>query len=414
MARIERVLPTRGTVRYMRALICSGGGTGNVHPLVPFARALGELGVRVAWAVAPGQQATVRDLGFEGFAVGPSAGVEQLASRERGADMHQIDQATLARIVIDGFASLAEASVPRLAAVVKQFQPDVLLRDATAYAAWIVGEQMNVPVALFDFGGVPPAIAARVAGPRLNQLREAFGLPADPDLAGIYRWLVLVGAPPGWTAAGKLGPTAHLVQPPDFDCAEIRNPPAWLDTLCDHQPVVYATLGTVFGNSPGVWQAIFEAAALEPEVTFVATVGDLPDEYAPLTGNVRVERYIPHSYVLDIASAVIAHGGYGTTMGALRHGLPIVFLPMQAADNILNATRTAAQGAGIVIPQAGQTAPAIRDALRRVLSEPTFRNAAGQVASQIAQQPSPGQAAQLILRLARTRQPIVRTSPLAP
>jgi UDP:flavonoid glycosyltransferase YjiC (YdhE family) len=395
----------------VRALICSGGGAGNVHPLVPFARALTELGVRVAWAVVPAQEATVRDLGFDSFAVGPRDGLEQLAGRERGAGMRQLDQASRARTISGGFAALAEATVPELTAVAYEFQPDVLLRDTTAYAAWIVGERMNVPVALFDFGGVPPALAARVAGPPLGRLRALFGLPADPDLAGVYRWLVLVGAPPGWTALDNLARTAHLVQFPDFDGAEIRHKPAWLDRLRDHQPVVYATLGTVFGNSPGVWQAIFEAAALEPEVTFVATVGGLPGQRTPLPGNVRVEDYIPHSYVLDIASAVIAHGGYGTTMGALRRGLPIVCLPMQAADNVLNATRTAALGAGIVIPQAEQTAPAIRDALRRVLSDPAYKNAAAQIGSQMAQQASPEQAAQLILRLARTRQPVVRASP---
>ncbi len=395
----------------MRALICSGGGAGNIHPLMPFARALTELGVRVAWAVAPAQQVTTRDLGFESFAVGPRDGLEQLASRERSTDMRQLDQATRARTIIGGFAALAEAAVPELTAVADEFQPDVLLRDTTAYAAWIVGERINIPVALFDFGSVPPLLAARVAGPRLNRLRAVFGLPANPDLASMYRWLVLVGAPPGWTSLDNLAPTAHLIQPPDFDGAETRHKPAWLDTLRDHQPVVYATLGTVFGNSPGVWQAIFGSAALEPEVTFVATVGDLPDQHAALTGNVRVERYIPQSYVLDMASAVIAHGGYGTTMGALRRGLPIVCLPMQAADNVLNATRTAALGAGIVIPQAEQTAPAIRDALRRVLSDPAYKDAAGQIASQMAQQAPPEKAAQLILRLARTRQPIVRTSP---
>jgi UDP:flavonoid glycosyltransferase YjiC (YdhE family) len=397
-------------VTQVRALICSGGGSGNVHPLVPFARALSALGSRVAWAVSPAQQATIRGLGFESFAVGPSKGLKELASRERSTELRELDEVDRARSIIDGFASLAQATVAELAAVVEQFQPDVLLRDTTAMAAWIVGERSGVPVALFDFGGVPPSVTARVAGPRLNQLREVFGLPADPGLASVYRWLVLVGAPPGWTSADRLAPTAHVLQPPDFDWAEIRQKPTWLDALRDEGPVVYATLGTVFGNSPGVWQAIFRAAAQEPEITFVATVGPSgpAGQYEPPSGNVRVETYVPQSHVLDIASAVICHGGYGTIMGALRRGLPIVSLPMPAADNILNATRMSALGAGIMVPQTDQTAPAIRGALGRVLTEPGYKRAASQIAAQIAEQPSPEQGAQLIQTLARTRRPILR------
>jgi UDP:flavonoid glycosyltransferase YjiC (YdhE family) len=393
----------------VRALICSGGGSGNVHPLVPYARALSALGTRVTWAVSPGQQAKLRNLGFESFVVGPSDGLERVASRERRDDMRKLDEASRARIVMDGFAGLAHATVSELTAVVEQFQPDVLLRDATAYAAWIVGERTGIPVALFDFAGAPPSVVAQVAGPRLNQLRGAFGLSPDPSLGSMYRWLVLVGAPPGWTRVEKLAPTAHLIQPPDFDCAEIRDKPAWLDALRDAgRPVVYATLGTVFGDTPAVWQVIFQAAAQEPGTTFVATVGALGqhDEFRAPTSNVRVESYIPQSYVLDIASAVICHGGYGTIMGSLRRGLPIVSLPMPAADNIRNATQMSALGAGIMLPQVLQTAPAIRSALRRIFTEPGYKRAAGQIASQIAEQPSPEQGAQLIRRLASTRQPI--------
>jgi UDP:flavonoid glycosyltransferase YjiC (YdhE family) len=394
----------------MRVLICSGGGSGNVHPLVPFARALSELGSDVTWAVSSAQQAKVTDLGFECVAVGPRAGLQELASHERDAGMRELDEAGRARSITDGFAALAHATVAELTTVVEDFQPDVLLRDSTAMAAWIVGERTGVPVALFDFGGVPPSVTAKVAGPRLNQLRDGFGLPADPSLASLYHWLVLVGAPPGWTPVDRLAPTAHVLQPPDFDCAELLERPAWLDALPAGRPVVYCTLGTVFGDSPAVWKAIFEAAAREPDITFVAAVTPpaRPSQYADVAGNVRVGAYIPNSYALDVASAVICHGGYGSIMGALRRGVPIVSLPMPAADNILNATRMSALGAGIMVPQAEQTAQAIRGAVGRVLTEPSFKRSVGQIASQIAQQPSAAEGAQLIRRLARTRQPILR------
>jgi UDP:flavonoid glycosyltransferase YjiC (YdhE family) len=393
----------------MRFLICPGGGYGNLHPLVPYAQAMAALGHDVAFATSPAHVQTVASLGFEGYAVGPADGIDEIITAELKPGLRELDQAGRAAIVIDAFATLAQATVTDLAAVVEHWNPDALLRDTTALAAWIAGEQAGVPVALFDFGGVPPAIAARVIGPRLNRLRDAFGLPADPALATVYRWLVLLGAPPGWSDPGDLPATAHLLQPPEFDRAPIQARPPWLDAFGRGRRVIYATLGTVFGDSPDAWDAIFAAAAEEPELTMVATTGALAAErLSALPPNVRVARYLPQSYVLDAAAAVISHAGYGTLMGALRRGLPMVCLPMPAADNLRNASRMSALGAGLVVPRAELSPATIRQALRRVLTEPRFRQAAGRIAAAITALPPPEHGALLLERLARSREPITR------
>jgi UDP:flavonoid glycosyltransferase YjiC (YdhE family) len=337
-------------------LICPGGGYGNLHPLVPMAQALAGRGHPVAFASSPMHLGTVRELGFEGFGAGPPEGISQIITAETTAELAGLGEAGRAGRagrVIDAFAALAEATVPDLSAVVRRWRPDVLVRDTTAFAAWIAAEDAGIPVALFDFTGVPPPLAARVAGSRLNRLRAAFGLPADPALASIYRWLVLLGAPPGWSDLRHLSPTAHLLQPPEFDRAPVESRPGWLDSLPGRSRVVYATLGTVFGDSSDTWEAIFAAAAAEPALSLIATVGPAgnPQRYGALAANIRVERYLPQSWVLDAADAVIAHGGYGTLMGALRRGLPIVTIPMAAADNLRNATRVAALGAGLMLPE---------------------------------------------------------------
>jgi hypothetical protein len=180
----------------------------------------------------------------------------RIAAGETAAELAELGEGARARKVIGAFAALAEAMVPELSAVVRRWRPDVLMRDATAFAAWIVADDAGIPAALFDFAGVPPSLAARVAGPTLNRLRAAFGLPADPALASVYRWLVLIGAPPGWSDLDQLAPTAHLLQPPEFDLAPIVPRPGWLDSLKGRSRLVYATLGTVFGDSPDIWAAI--------------------------------------------------------------------------------------------------------------------------------------------------------------
>lgn len=394
----------------MRFMICPGGGYGSLHPMVPLARALADRGHAVAFATAPMHLQTVRELGFEGFQAGPADGISGIARGETAASLAALGEADRARNVIGAFAALAEAMVPELRALVLRWRPHVVVRDATAFAAWIAAEQAAVPAALFDFGGVPPSLAARVAGPRLNQLRAACGLPPDPALESIYRWLVLIGAPPGWCDLAQLAATAHLIQPPDFDRAPIEARPGWLDGLKGGSRLVYATLGTVFGDSPGLWAAIFAAVTAEPELSLIATVGPAGDSraFGALPARIRVETYVPQSYLLDEADAVIAHGGYGTLMGALRRGLPVLAIPMPAADNLLNATRVTELGAGIMLGQGQRDAAAIRQALRRVLDEPGFRLAARALAAATEALPAEHFAAGLLERLARERRPVIR------
>jgi UDP:flavonoid glycosyltransferase YjiC (YdhE family) len=133
-----------------------------------------------------------------------------------------------------------------------------------------------------------------------------------------------------------------------------------------------------------------------------------PQRFGALPPNIRVERYVPQSWVLDAADAVIAHGGYGTLMGALRRGLPIVTIPMPAADNLLNAARVTALGAGLMLGPGQRNAAAIRHALRRVLDETGFRHAAGDLAAATAALPTAQFGACLLERLARERRPISR------
>jgi UDP:flavonoid glycosyltransferase YjiC (YdhE family) len=396
----------------VRFLICPGGGYGSLHPLVPLARALADRGHDVAFVTAPMHCGAVRELGFECFSAGPAGAISGIAATETTAGLAQLGEADRARRIIDAFAAVAEAMVPELSAVVRRWRPDALVRDATAFAAWIVAEQAAIPAALFDFTGVPPALAARVVGPQLGRLRAAFGLPEDPALDSIYRWLVLIGAPPGWTDLNLLAPTAHLIQPPEFDRAPIESPPAWLDSLADGSRLVYATLGTVFGDSPATWAAIFAAVAAEPGIRLVATVGPATDPrgFGALPPGIRVERYVPQSWLLDRACAVIAHGGYGTLMAAVRHGLPALAIPMPAADNLSNATRLAALGAGLMLAPGRRGAEEIRQALRRILDEPAFRQSAGDLAAATATLPSEHAAAQLLERLARERRPVMRAT----
>ena len=96
--------------------------------------------------------------------------------------------------------------------------------------------------------------------------------------------------------------------------------------------------------------------------------------------------------MLPSCDVVVGHGGSGTTLGALAHGLPMLLVP-KGADQFDNAARCEEAGAAIVLAPDDVTADAVRDALLRLLDDPSFRPSAERVAAEIAAMPSPSEAA---------------------
>ena len=120
-------------------------------------------------------------------------------------------------------------------------------------------------------------------------------------------------------------------------------------------PLVYLTFGSVAAAShlpyfPALYRAAIDALAPLP-VRVLLTIGDDRDhaELGPLPANVHVERWVAHDTVVAHAAVVVGHGGYGTTMGTLRDGVPLVVLPLFSLDQWANAAAVAAAGAGIAL-----------------------------------------------------------------
>jgi len=197
--------------------------------------------------------------------------------------------------------------------------------------------------------------------------------------------------------------------PPGLDdgpAHRFRTPPApaapplpdWWERPAD--PLVYLTFGSVSGSLPlfpGLFRSALDALASLP-VRVLLTVGGDADLAAlgPLPANAHVEPWLPQDDVLSHAAAVVGHGGYGTTLGALAHGVPLVLLPLFAGDQWRNARRVAQLGAGLLLEDGDRLAmeppgpavmAAVPGAVERVLTEPRFRRTARRVGADIAALP---------------------------
>ncbi|GAB3402808.1 glycosyltransferase [Flindersiella endophytica] len=381
----------------MRVLFTTTAGSGHFHPLVPIARASVKAGHHVAVACPASFRPTVEALGFPTCAAGRD-GMSDPEAAELYArvlalpldDPASIDAGN--RLVMRIFSGPnVRIILPQLRAAVDKFQPDLVVSEEGEFGGPVVAELLGLPYATVGIG--LQQLAGRWAdsvSEALDPIRVANGLPSDPDLAIHHRHLQLTYSPATLEDPGIVRlPTTHVIRPELFD-DHADPPPAWLADLPD-RPTVYATLGTEMSKLPGVYpdlfRAILDALAGEP-VNLIVTVGrDLdPAGLEPVPGNAQVERYVPQSRLLPHCAAMVCHGGSNTVLGAVAAGLPLVLTPI-AADGPLNAERCAQVGLGVVLQPNERTPEQIRAAVRAVLDEPGYRDAAKQVAAEIESAP---------------------------
>ena len=131
------------------------------------------------------------------------------------------------------------------------------------------------------------------------------------------------------------------------------------------EPLVYVSFGSVTAGGhlpfyPALYRAAIEALAPLP-ARFLLTVGEERDhaELGALPPNVTVERWVPQDEVLPRAAAVVTHGGLGSTLGALAHGVPLVVLPLFSLDQWFNAAAVARAGAGVALDAERHTRRAV-------------------------------------------------------
>jgi len=384
----------------MRVVVSNFGGDGHVRPFLPLLAALREAGHELAVVTLDDSVSVFESAGFDTVGVRPSRPridpmeVAGLAASDRPAYVIESFLAIaidFARVILDEFSDRP---------------PDVLVRENVGWGAWLAGACLDVPDATFEFSPAPVGVYQQWFGHLFNDARLALGLPAEDELESLDRWLTIMGAPPGWLEPEYLTPTTHLVQPPP-DVAVGGGLPDWVHSLGSDVPTVYLTMGTEFNRTPGLFPMLLEA--LGPlDIEVIATIGRSldADQIGPIPPNVHIEQFIPQALVLEHCDAVVGHGGYGTVMGALRNGLPMVCVPLASIDNVLNAQRLARLGAGLAITEAERTVAAIGQATTAVLTETSYRTAAQQVAREIDDLPPVEVAVRLLEELATTRSPV--------
>ncbi len=131
--------------------------------------------------------------------------------------------------------------------------------------------------------------------------------------------------------------------------------PAWVGR--SDRPLVYLTLGTVVATDEVLRPIIDGLGELDADVLLAlgsadgATLGSIPR-------NVHVEDFVDQPAVLAHADLAVHHGGSGTILGALSHGVPQLILP-KGADQFWNADMMALADLAAVLEPSAITPDAI-------------------------------------------------------
>lgn len=183
-------------------------------------------------------------------------------------------------------------------------------------------------------------------------------------------------------AALRLVGTAPQLDPPDNTARNLRQvgpliPMPGPMTSAPDEPCVLVSLSTfAFPSAPGVLASVLAALEQVPAQVICTTGPALDPSEVPPRAGLSVHRYLPHPKVLPQVSLLIGHGGHGTTMQALAHGIPVLVIPLDPQTDQPSVGRSVSDaGAGATLGR-DATPDQIRQVVTRLLTDEPSRAAA--------------------------------------
>jgi len=187
------------------------------------------------------------------------------------------------------------------------------------------------------------------------------------------------------------------------------NLPDWWQDLEGNQPVVLVTQGTVATNPVELLIPTLKALEQEDVLVVGTTVGvDITPFLSSIPANARLEPSIPFALLLPYVDVMITNGGFNGVQMALANGVPLV-VAGQTEDKPEICARVEWSGVGINLRTKTPRPEQIRQAVKKVLTDVSYRDKAKALQAEINQYHSAEMAATLLEQLALTKQPILRS-----
>jgi UDP:flavonoid glycosyltransferase YjiC (YdhE family) len=177
--------------------------------------------------------------------------------------------------------------------------------------------------------------------------------------------------------------------------------PIWLPRLDKTRPTLYFTMGST-GDTHFFNEAVRVFGGSRYQV--MITTAGLPIEQLRRHDNVFVEELADGDSLMSVSHVAITHGGNGTVYQALAHGVPVLGIPT-LFDQEINLQRVEALGAGLRLARRNYCTERLRQAVERVIGDPSFSRSARRLGQRMAQYDAPRAAAFHIAHFAETGDP---------
>ena len=142
------------------------------------------------------------------------------------------------------------------------------------------------------------------------------------------------------------------------------------------RPLVYISMGTVINDRPDFYGKCIEALRGEDADVIISCGGAVDrDALGALPDNIKVYPYVDQLDVLSRANAFITHCGMNSVSESLYMAAPMVLYP-QTSEQKAVARRAAELNTGIILED--DSAEGVRAAVRKLLDDPRYAQAAGE------------------------------------
>lgn len=377
----------------MKVLFASLGNYGHVFPLIPLAQAAQAAGHEVWFATSEQFHPTVEKAELRPVASGltvPEAFIEaaggQAFLEANGGTVQASDvpPEVLASLAVKAFGSvLPRSAFADLTPVLDSVRPDLVVYESFNPGAAFAAAAAGVPAVGHSIGRVSPdPLIPQELFATASDLGVADKIGQGPTLGNPYIDICPAAVQnPEFLASG-----AQVIPQRPVPYSEPGELPAHVTQ--GEGPLIYLSFGTVVGSAEllrtaidgllplGVRVLVATSALVDP-----AELGELPDRVVTLP-------WVPQLEALRHATAIVHHGGHGTTLASLATGLPQLILPRES-DGLGNAPAVQATGAGRLLLGEDVSAEAVETEMRTLLTDEAHREAARRVAGEIAALPGP-------------------------
>ncbi|MCI4146684.1 macrolide family glycosyltransferase [Streptomyces sp. MMS20-AI2-20] len=353
---------------------------GHINPTLPIVAELVRRGHQVTYHTSP---AFSEEIAATGASV----------HRTPGGDLPLPDP-PIPLLMLQGLATGTLGLLPPLLEELSRIGPDLIVHDSACVWGAVAARELAVPAVssftTFAFNRYAPSptrlsrdlLGAAAHRPRSaasyirsrHRLYRRFDTRGVPllDLANIRQPLNLVYTSPAFQPGIEAFDRSFRFVGPSIG-ARPRDPSFPADRLRD--PVLYASLGTVFDSRPWLLRTLATALAPLGGTVVVSTGHTDPADLGPMPANVLARRSVPQPELLSRTALFVTHGGMNSVNEALHAGVPMLVIP-QGADQPLVARRVTELEAGLTVRTEDATVERVRSLARRVLDDRGFRIAA--------------------------------------